>query len=280
MPTPPKYALIVGASSGIGLAMAQQIAPLVTKITLCSRSCPPDMMSSVKAKNPDVEVVYERLDMSLLHDVRGFTTKHADTKFDWIVLTAGMLFFCERADTSEGLDTKLVTMYYARFLLVHDLLANLNRPGVRVLWVLAAGQANVAPDLDDLGLKRSYSMNGVAHATVLYLDLMAQSMSEHAPKATFMHIEPGFVNTNLMDNESSWWWVRWPMKLAALLLAESPEKNAKGLMQSLTKSEYASGWKLLNKRAEELPKTKFHTDELKDVVWDHTLQTIDDVLKQ
>ncbi|KAG7393305.1 hypothetical protein PHYBOEH_006147 [Phytophthora boehmeriae] len=207
MPTVPKHALIVGASSGIGLAMAQQIAPLVTKITLCSRSCPPEMVPSVKAKNPDVEVEYERLDMALLRDVRRFTTKHADTTFDWVVLTAGMLFFCERVETSEDLGTKLATMYYARFMLVHDLLANLNRPGVRVLLVLAAGQTNVSPDLNDLGLQRSYSMNGVANATVLYLDLMAQSMSEHAPLATFMHIEPGFVNTNLMDNESSWWWV-------------------------------------------------------------------------
>lgn len=54
-------------------------------------------------------------------------------------------------------------------MLVHDLLPTLNRPGVRVLCVLAAEQANIAPNLDDLDLKSSYSMNGVAHATVLYL---------------------------------------------------------------------------------------------------------------
>ncbi|OWY91644.1 hypothetical protein PHMEG_00039690 [Phytophthora megakarya] len=273
-----KHALVVGASSGIGLAMAKQMAPLVTKLTLCSRSCPPELISSVKEHNPNVEVVHERLDMSSLHDVRQFTTKHANTKFDWILLTAGMLFFKERKQTDEGLDDKLATMYYARFMLVHDLLSTLNRPGVRVLCVLAAGQANIAPNLEDLALKNSYSMNGVAHATVLYLDLMMQAMSEHAPNATFMHIEPGFVNTNL--NENTWWYIRLPMKLASFLLAESPDKNARGLMQAFTKEEYTSGWKLLNKRAEEVPKTKFHTDELKEIVWKHTLQIIDDVLKQ
>ncbi|KAG6604509.1 putative oxidoreductase C19A8.06 [Phytophthora cinnamomi] len=274
----PKHALIVGASSGIGLAMAHKMAPLVTKLTLCSRSCPPDLVLSIKEKNPNVEVEHERLDMSLLHDVRRFTTKHAKTRFDWILLTAGILFFREQKQTSEGLDDKLATMYYARFMLVHDLLPNLNRPGVRVLCVLAAGQANITPNLDDLDLKHSYSMNGVAHATVLYLDLMMQALSEHAPNATFMHIEPGFVNTNLVEN--TWWYIRIPMKIAAWLVAESPEKNAKGLLQAFTKDEYTSGWKLLNKRAEEVPKTKFHTDELKDIVWNHTLQTIDDVLKQ
>ncbi|POM75198.1 NAD(P)-binding domain containing hypothetical protein [Phytophthora palmivora] len=278
MSLPSKHALVVGASSGIGLAMAKQMAPLVTKLTLCSRSCPSDLISSIKERNPNAEVVYERLDMSSLHDVRRFTTKHANTKFDWILLTAGMLFFRERQQTAEGLDDKLATMYYGRFMLVHDLLQTLDRPGVRVLCALAAGQANIAPNLKDLGFKNSYSMNGVAHATVLYLDLMMQAMSEHAPKATFMHIELGFVNTNL--NENTWWYIRLPLKLASFLLAESPDDNAKGLMQAFTKEEYVCGWKLLNKRAEEVQKTKFHTDELKDIVWEHTLQTIDDVLHQ
>lgn len=78
---------------------------------------------------------------------------------------------------------------------------------------------------------------------------MMQAMSEHAPNATSMHIKPGFVNTNLADN--TWWYIRLPMKLAAFLLAESPDKNVKALMQAFTKDEYTSGWKLLNKRAED-----------------------------
>ncbi|GMF14742.1 unnamed protein product [Phytophthora lilii] len=163
-------------------------------------------------------------------------------------------------------------------MLVHDLLPNLNRPGVRVLCVLAAGQANIAPNLHDLDLTQSYSMNGIAHPTVLYLDLMTQALSQHAPNATFMHIEPGFVNTNL--TESTWWYIRLPMKLAAFLFTGSPEQNAKSLMQAFTKEEYSSGWKLLNKRAEEVPNTKFHTEDLKEVVWKHTLQIIEAVLKQ
>ncbi|RLN32217.1 hypothetical protein BBJ28_00005191 [Nothophytophthora sp. Chile5] len=268
MATSSKHALIVGASSGIGLAVAQQVAPFVTKLTLCSRSCPMDLVASIKAKNPDVEVVHERLDMSLLLEVRKFTLKHATTNFDWVVLAAGMMFFSERVVTAEGLDNKMSTMYYAR----------LNRPGVRVLCVLAAGQANVAPVMDDLGVKRSYSTSRCAHATVLYLDLMAQSLSEHAPLASFMHIDPGFVRTAYFDNAA--WYMRLPMKAIAAVLADSPEKVAQVILKTLTAEEYAVGWKLLDKRAEEVPKTKFHTEELKDAVWEHTLQTIDNVLKQ
>ncbi|RLN88690.1 hypothetical protein BBJ28_00008500 [Nothophytophthora sp. Chile5] len=172
MATSSKHALIVGASSGIGLAVAQQVAPFVTKLTLCSRSCPTDLVASIKAKNPDVEVVHEYLDM----------------------------------------------------------------------------------------------------------DLMAQSLSEHAPLASFMHIDPGFVRTAYFDNAA--WYMRLPMKAIAAVLADSPEKVAQVILKTLTAEEYAVGWKLLDKRAEEVPKTKFHTEELKDAVWEHTLQTIDNVLKQ
>ncbi|RLN92378.1 hypothetical protein BBJ28_00023202, partial [Nothophytophthora sp. Chile5] len=186
----PKHALIVGASSGIGLAVAHQVAPLVTKLTLCSRSCPTDLVASIKAKNPDVEVVHESLDMSLLHEVRKFTIKHATTTFDWIVLTAGVLMFGDRSETVEGLD--------------------------------------------------------------------------HAALASFMHIDPGFVRTNLLDNSA--WYIRLPMKALSAVLADSPEHCGQIMVMALTADEFAGGWKLLDKRAKELPKTTFHTDELKDAV--------------
>jgi len=109
-----KHTLVVGASSGIGLAVAKEIAPLVAKLTLCSRSCPEDLVASIKAKNPDAEVVHEKLDVSLMHEVRKFTAKPADTQFDWVVLTPGIMTFNGRNETVEGLDAKMATYYYGR----------------------------------------------------------------------------------------------------------------------------------------------------------------------
>ncbi|RLN45170.1 hypothetical protein BBJ28_00024825 [Nothophytophthora sp. Chile5] len=275
-PPPTKHALIVGASSGIGLALALQVAPLVAKLTLCSRSNPEDLVATIQAKNPHVEVVYERLDLSLLHEVRKFTTRHADTSFDWIVITAGILSLNGRTETSEGLDVKMSTHYYGRFMLVHDMLESLNRPGVRVLNVLAAGRGR-APNLDDLDLKRSYSIRRCADATTLYSDLMAQALAEHAPQASFMHIYPGFVNTGIFDRFP--WYVRLPSKVLAAVAAHSPEQCAQYLSATLTKPEFATGWRLLGERGEVLPKTRYHTDDLKNVVWEHTLHTIDHVME-
>ncbi|KAL4176849.1 hypothetical protein KRP22_001789 [Phytophthora ramorum] len=271
-----KHALIVGASAGIGLAVAHKVAPMVDKLTLCSRRCPPDLVASIQAKNPRLEVVYERLDVSLLHEVRQFTLRHQDTPFDWIVITAGILSLNGRTETKEGLDVKMSTHYYGRFMLVHDLLEGLNRPGVRVLNVLGAGRGG-APHLDDLDLKKTYSIKHCADATTLYSDLMAQALSEHAPNASFMHIYPGFVNTGLFNRFP--WYVRLPSKAFAAVAAHSPERCAEYMVATLTKPEFAAGWKLLGERGEVLPKTKYHSDELKHKVWKHTLQTIDTVME-
>lgn len=108
------HALVVGASSGIGRATAHEVAPLVARLTLASRSCPPDLIPSIKARNPSVDVVHERLDASSLRDVRRFTEQHKDTKFDWIVLSPGLMNMNGRTETPEGLDVKMATHYYGR----------------------------------------------------------------------------------------------------------------------------------------------------------------------
>ncbi|RLN05970.1 hypothetical protein BBO99_00007704 [Phytophthora kernoviae] len=271
-----KHALIVGASAGIGLAVAHKVAPMVSKLTLCSRKCPPGLVESIQTENPSVEIAFERLDVSLLHEVRKFTTRHKDSEFDWIIITAGILSLNGRTETREGLDVKMSTHYYGRFMLVHDLLEGLDRLGVRVLNVLGAGRGG-APHLDDLDLKKEYSIKYCADATTLYSDLMAQSLSEHAPNASFMHVYPGFVNTGLFNRFS--WYVRLPSMVFAAVAARSPERCAEYMVDALTKPEFVTGWKLLGERGEVLSKTKYHTDKLKNKVWKHTLETIDTVMQ-
>ncbi|KAG7378177.1 hypothetical protein PHYBOEH_000464 [Phytophthora boehmeriae] len=224
MVAPSKHALVVGASSGIGLGIAKELAPIVAKLTLCSRSYPAEVMETIKTINPTVEVVHEKLDVSLLHEVRKFTTKHAATQFDWVVMTPGIFTLNGRTETVEGLDVKMATHYYGRFMLVHDLLHGLNRPGVRVLNVLAGGIGG-AVDVNDLDLKHTFSTKRCADATTQYSDLMAQALSEHAPNASFLHASPGFVNTALADKLP--WYLRVAAKGFAAIAARSSETCAK-----------------------------------------------------
>uniref|UniRef100_H3GMM6 Oxidoreductase n=1 Tax=Phytophthora ramorum TaxID=164328 RepID=H3GMM6_PHYRM len=277
MLAPSKHALVVGASSGIGLGVAKELAPMVAKLTLCSRSHPAELLETIKRENPSVEVVHEKLDVSLMHEVRKFTAKHAETKFDWIVMSPGIMTLNGRTETSEGLDVKMATHYYGRFMLVHDLLKGLNRPGVRVLNILSAGEGGKI-DVNDLDLKHTYSGSSCAAATTQYSDLMTQAFSEHAPDASFMHASPGFVNTGLAKQLPGY--LRVPFKGLAALFARTPETCGKYMVSALLNDDYAKGWKLLNQNAVVVSKTKYHTEELKDTVWKHTLQTIEDVMRQ
>uniref|UniRef100_H3GMP3 Uncharacterized protein n=1 Tax=Phytophthora ramorum TaxID=164328 RepID=H3GMP3_PHYRM len=107
---------------------------------------------------------------------------------------------------------------------------------------------------------------------------MTQAFSEHAPDASFMHASPGFVNTGLAKQLPGY--LRVPFKGLAALFARTPETCGKYMVSALLNDDYAKGWKLLNQNAVVMSKTKYHTEELKDIVWKHTLQTIEDVMKQ
>ncbi|KAL4151747.1 hypothetical protein PRNP1_008685 [Phytophthora ramorum] len=272
-----KHALVVGASSGIGRAVAHEVAPLVAKLTLASRSCPADLIPSIRERNPKVDVAHVKLDVSSLHDVRRFTDLHKDAAFDWIVMSPGIFSMKGRTETSEGLDVKMAIHYYGRFMIIHDLLPSLNRASVRVLNILAAATGG-KPDVNDLDLKQTYSLKRCGEVTITYSDLMTQAFSEKAPLASFIHADPGVVDTSLVNGLP--WYVRLPAKALTPLIARSPEDCAKFMLSTLTKDAFSSGWHFVNKNAEKLQPTKFQTDELKEIVWNHSIGIIDDTLGQ
>ncbi|GMF35896.1 unnamed protein product [Phytophthora fragariaefolia] len=107
---------------------------------------------------------------------------------------------------------------------------------------------------------------------------MAQALSEHAPKASFMHAAPGFVSTALSKNLPVY--LRVPLNGLSSVFARAPETCAKYMVSALLNDDYASGWKLLGQNAQEVTKTKFHTEENKNAVWNHTLKTINDITNQ
>ncbi|KAF1784734.1 NAD(P)-binding domain [Phytophthora cactorum] len=283
MVAPSKHALVVGASSGIGFAVAKELAPIVAKLTLCSRSYPEELLKTIKADNPNLEVVHEKLDVSLMHEVRKFTTKHADTQFDWIVMSPGIMTLNGRTETSEGLDVKMATHYYGRcvicslhfvmqandnccrFMLIHDLLKGLDHPGVRVLNILAAGHGG-AMDMNDLDLKHTYSGKRCADATT-------QACSKR-----LLHARNAWIRQHCLSKGLPWF-LRVPMKGLATVFGRSPAACGKIMVSALLNDDYATGWRLLDYNGKEASTTKYHTEEAKDAVWKHTVKTIDDIMK-
>lgn len=70
----------------------------------------------MRKDNPDVTFNLITADVSLISEVdKGVSAiKEAETKFDLLFLSAGFMPFEGRRDTSEGLDSSMVTRYYSR----------------------------------------------------------------------------------------------------------------------------------------------------------------------
>ena len=99
-------------------------------------------------------------------------------KINYLILTPGVLNMKGRDDTSEGIDKKLAVHYYARWRFIYDLLPSLERAKeageeAKTLSVLAAGKGGEI-DVDDLGLKKGYSLSNAGMAAPTYNDLMME----------------------------------------------------------------------------------------------------------
>lgn len=177
-------AVFVGGTSGIGKAMVERFARFTkgnSSIIIVGRnraaaetifaSLPPAGKSAREFIQCDATL------MSNVHTAsQEILSRHS--KINYLILTPGVLSLKGRDETSEGIDKKLAVHYYARWGFIHGLLSSLERAKeageeAKALSVLAAGKGGEI-DVDDLGLKKSYSLSSAAMAAPTYTDLMME----------------------------------------------------------------------------------------------------------
>lgn len=115
-----------------------------------------------------------------MKNVQSTTTSLMSTlqKLNYLFATPGYLTLKGRDETSEGLDRKLALNYYARWKFTNDLMPLLRKAkdageDAKMLSVLSAGHGGPI-DLDDLGLKKGFSLYAAGVAAVTYNDLMIE----------------------------------------------------------------------------------------------------------
>jgi hypothetical protein len=99
-------------------------------------------------------------------------------KINYLILSPGVFNLNGRDETSEGIDKKLALHYYARWRFIHDLLPSLEQAKkageeAKTISVLGAGKGGQI-DVDDLGLKKSFSLLNAGLASATYNDLMLE----------------------------------------------------------------------------------------------------------
>ncbi|KIK00464.1 hypothetical protein K443DRAFT_7662 [Laccaria amethystina LaAM-08-1] len=214
-PSYPPIALFVGGTSGIGQAMAEAFGKYTQGnatiiIAGRNRAAADAIIAKLpKPTTPGVSHEFVECDATLMKNVHA-TTKEIlsrHPKINFLVMSPGYMTLKGRDETEEGIDRKLALNYYARWTFANGLLPALKKAkedgeDAKVCSVLGAGKGGEI-DVEDLGLKKSFSVANAALASPTYTDLMMEELAERNPDLTFIHAYPGFVRTNLLSSAQS-----------------------------------------------------------------------------
>ncbi|KAH7210883.1 uncharacterized protein BKA55DRAFT_529068 [Fusarium redolens] len=273
--------LIVGGTSGIGLAMAHHIAAASPQalVTVCGRTKPANLLSNIQ---------FSPIEATSMRGIKQWADSFKDTlagcPIDLLVLSQGTSNFAGRDETNEGIDRKMALHYYSRQLIVRELTPVLKRDA-KVLFILNGKEGSPAHiNWNDLDLKTSYSMSTAAQQSATMLDIMVQhyaAVQQGSDRRHYAHVYPGGVLTGLTR---AWpWYMRAGVKMVGPLIAVKPETCAQLLLDNLDKVTSAREkdgyfWSNINSDGSVIKdKTVWSQDQMKYLA-EHTWRTIDTAL--
>ncbi|KAI0779380.1 NAD-P-binding protein [Fomes fomentarius] len=281
-------AVFVGGTSGIGRATAEAFARYTkgnAHIVIVGRnkSAADEIIASFpKPTAPGARHEFVSSDVFLMRNVQTTTTALRErlTKINFFVLSPGLFNFRGRDETAEGIDKRLGLHYYTRWKFIYDLLPLVRKAkevgeDAKVMSVLAAGYGG-AIDLNNLGLKKSYSLARAGLTSPTYTDLMFEHYAEENPDLAFVHIHPGAVNTPLVKLNH---WALRPLNLLTSAFATSPQDSAEWMLHGLFQAD--KGFSRRDTHGDDIGKTSYYGSEKeRQAVWEHTKEEIERALNK
>jgi dehydrogenase/reductase SDR family member 12 len=235
-----KLAVVTGARSGIGKAVAIGLAHLGARVVMVvrDREAAHAARAEVVARVPGAAVDLEEADVSALASVRELAVR-LDTPVDVLVHNAGVMP-PSRQVTAEGNELTLATHVLGPHLLTRRLAPRLAETGAgRVIWVSSGGMYAQRLDLEDLeNERRAYRPTDVYARTkrmqVVLAGEWARRLGGEEVDVHAMH--PGWVDTPGLSSSLPWFrrltrpLLRTPAQGADTIvwLAASPEPQGHG----------------------------------------------------
>ncbi|KAJ9091373.1 hypothetical protein QFC21_007228 [Naganishia friedmannii] len=261
------HALVVGGTAGIGAAIAHKLAlalPPTSTITLSGRNAAAaqriiDAVRDEIATGGDptksgATMNFAAVDCGKMSDVKRFckdyrrdVLQEPTHKLDLLVLTPGILAMDGRQPAAPGssLDLKMSLHYYARMLIIRELLSCL-ADNATVLSVLDGKRSDARAHgikWDDMDLSHpgNYGVSKAAEHCLTFTDIQLQDFAEQSNKEithgtlhrSFIHAYPGFVSTEIFNTSRLPWYARFGAKGLSTVLAVSPETCAERLLEGV-----------------------------------------------
>lgn len=246
-----KTCLVTGANTGLGFAIAVDLAKRGGKVIMACRSQIPEAGEKVKKLSGSENVVMKYLDLSKIDTIHNFVKelKDENVKLDYTILNAGVALPKARK-TASGLDEIFLVNYLSNFILLNLSLTSGIIPNVtisknrkvddkpsRVIFISSdSHQKSSFIDHDEFGRYFEYGlkkgMNNYSYYK-LVLNTLAIEISKRVntnpenPDVSFNVICPGPVNTDIVREAP--WIVKVALKGIFSIFFQSPEKAAKAV---------------------------------------------------
>jgi len=225
-----KTVLVTGATNGIGLVTARELARIGAQVTIVSRNAEKCAVVAESIKtgtgNP---VEFIAADLSTLAGIMqvaaGFKQRH--TQLQILVNNAGGFFF-KRVVTTDGFEMTFALNHLNYFLLTNLLLDVLKASApARVVNVASGTHMDAKLDFDNLQGEKRY--NGIRAygqsklANILFTYELARRLEDTGVTSNALH--PGYVNTGISLNNGLFFRVF--VRLSARLFGRKPEEGAR-----------------------------------------------------
>ena len=224
-----KTAIVTGATNGIGLVTARELARQGINVVIVSRSqekCE-SIISQIKKETGNSTIEFIASDLSVLANVRQvaneFLKRHS--RLDILVNNAGAIFF-KRSVSRDGYEMTFALNHLSYFLLTELLLDTLKSSAPsRIINVSSDAHQGGKINFDDLMLERDFTGFGAYSASklanILFTYQLAENLSGTQVTANALH--PGFVSTGFAKNNDGL--IKLAMGISSLF-ARKPEKGA------------------------------------------------------
>ncbi len=206
-----RLAVVTGANSGLGLALARHLARLGADVVMAvrSRSKGEAAAAEIRRAVPAAKLTLKQVDLSSLASIAALATELCDEgrPVDLLINNAGVMTPPDRQLTTDGFELQFGTNHLGHFALGGRLLPLLRAaPGARVVTVgsLAATQRSLT--FDDPNAERGYRpMRSYGIAKLAQL-MFAAELDRRARLAgwpiTSNAAHPGLAKTNLLSGAS------------------------------------------------------------------------------
>ena len=203
-----KLAIVTGATGGLGLETARELAAAGAEVVLAGRNPEKGAKAetAIREKTPHANVRFEQVDLASLASIAAFSDRllAQGRPIDILINNAGVMALPKRQVTADGFEMQFGTNYLSHFALTGRLLPLLIASKARVVQLSSMAHRGGRIRLDDLNYEHSYKPWPVYQQSKLAMLMFAIELDRRSQAQgwglTSVAAHPGFARTDLIAN--------------------------------------------------------------------------------